>query len=715
MQFRKSSSFAAVASLIFVCGLSFNVAAQSVKTTPTPATVEKDLEFKPRPTQRLNPSGGIGDGAVVPTPPANLPPISREQRQQAYAKLLEGQRYLWTLQGSRRGEGSGVTARLARAALQKAVELNPGLAEGYTALAEVVGINGGTTVEVERLAGIAVKLDRDNFGAHRLLARIYTSQSRLNTGNLEKIAAEKAVNEWREIGRLDPRNAEAWAFLSIFYELTNQNEKAVDALQKWSASAISVEEGFYRSITRGESLSPSSASVRLGSLLLRADKISEAITALSRAVANDPNDAESLGVLNQAIESASPAEAAQAVEILRAAVYAAPNNFALLEVLIAAQSRAGQSADAVKLLRDASSRISGEDKSAAANLLVRLASLYAETMRETEAIATYEEALRSLDINNSPLRGELESEFAARVVPRLIAVYRQTGQTAKARETIARLRNLLGETDPTADIQLVEFQRATGEREAALRTAREARKRFANNETLAQLETNLLTETGKVDEAVAVLRAKIVNKSKEIAVPQAVINDFLTHLQISNLYTQANRGADAVLAAQQARDLAQDDRMTSVALLTMATAQNTAGDFKAAESSLREVIKKEPNNATALNNLGYFMVERGERIAEAVELIKKAVEREPTNSSFLDSLGWAHFKLNQLTEAEKYLTEAARRDADSATIQDHLGDLYERQGKSELARTTWRKALNLSTDATEIAKIKVKLGEKKKP
>jgi Flp pilus assembly protein TadD len=90
-------------------------------------------------------------------------------------------------------------------------------------------------------------------------------------------------------------------------------------------------------------------------------------------------------------------------------------------------------------------------------------------------------------------------------------------------------------------------------------------------------------------------------------------------------------------------------------------------------------------------------------------MIQRAVRAEPTNSSFLDSLGWAYFKLGKLDEAELHLSEAARRDAASATIHDHLGDLYQRRGKPEQARAAWQKALALTVEVDEITKIKAKL------
>jgi predicted Zn-dependent protease len=282
----------------------------------------------------------------------------------------------------------------------------------------------------------------------------------------------------------------------------------------------------------------------------------------------------------------------------------------------------------------------------------------------------------------------------------------------EAQAEIARLRTLLGKDSLVADEQLIAFLRSSGNSQEALRTVKETREKFPNEPSLVRTEAAILTDLGKVEEAVGLLRSKIVNKTKEISVPQSLIADFLSHLTISDLFLKAGRGADSVGAARQALELAQNDEMTRIALLTLATAQNAAGNFRDAEASLRDILKKEPENPTALNNLGYFLLERNERLTEALSLIRRAVSGDPTNPSFLDSLGWAYFKLNQFDEAERHLSEAARRNPESAAIQEHLGDLYEKQGKIEQAKTAWQKALMLLKQPEEIAKIRAKLNKK---
>jgi Flp pilus assembly protein TadD len=564
------------------------------------------------------------------------------------------------------------------------------------------------------MARNSIQLDRNNFGAHRLLARVYTRQSTMTSGNLDKALVEKAVQEWSEIARLDPRNAEAWAFLSFFYDQIGQNDKALNALERWSRASPPLDERFYRSITGGQGLAPGNANNQLGRALLRAGRINEAINLLTGSIAESTSDNESLIALQEAIDSSAPQEAAKVIDVLQQAAESAPTNTNLLELLINAQIRAGRKEDAFNLLRNNSDKLKATDKLAAANLLAKLAAIYADEMLESKAAVVFEESLKLLEIGNLPVATDAEREFVSRVLPQLTSVYRNSGQTIKAREIIARLRSLLGNTDPSADEQLIKLLRASGESEAALQTVQDSRRRFPEDPDLLRLEAAVLTDVGRVDEAVTLLRSKIINKTRQVSVPQTLVNDFSLNLTVSTLYTQAGRGPEAIAAARQALNLSQSQQMTNIGLITLATAQNSANDFKGAEESLREVLKQEPNNATASNNLGYFLVERNERLAEAVELIKRAVMREPNNSSFLDSLGWAYFKSGQLAEAENHLTAAARRNPNSVAIQDHLGDLYERQGKLQQAKTAWRKALSLSIESNEIARIKAKVGDSRK-
>lgn len=128
-----------------------------------------------------------------------------------------------------------------------------------------------------------------------------------------------------------------------------------------------------------------------------------------------------------------------------------------------------------------------------------------------------------------------------------------------------------------------------------------------------------------------------------------------------------------------------------------------------AEADFKRVIEIEPENADALNYLGYTWVDRGENLTEAFDMIRKAVEIEPNNGAITDSLGWAHYKLGQYQEAKKQLEDAVELAPSSATIIDHLGDVYWKLGRFREAGYQWERALEFDPTDEERANIKLKL------
>jgi tetratricopeptide (TPR) repeat protein len=118
-----------------------------------------------------------------------------------------------------------------------------------------------------------------------------------------------------------------------------------------------------------------------------------------------------------------------------------------------------------------------------------------------------------------------------------------------------------------------------------------------------------------------------------------------------------------------------------------------SGQQEATERVLRQILAVEPGNANALNYLGYLLATRGERLDEAISLVRRALEADPDNGAYLDSLGWAYFKRGDLDEAEKYLLAAAERLPDNSEIQDHLGDMHARRGRLREAISAWMRAL----------------------
>jgi tetratricopeptide (TPR) repeat protein len=374
--------------------------------------------------------------------------VSRERRAQAYAKLLEAQRYIWLITSRQvRSEATIASyAKLAKQALQKAVELEPTLDEAYTALANLAKNTPPYDIEESiLLAGIAVKIDPNNFGAHQILAHLYTYKSGLNRIALDSTFTQKAIAEWNEIARLDPRNAEAFAFLSEFYAETNKNAERITALKNWLAAATPISDGFYGRVYQGESLAPQAATVKLGQALLEGKQPREAVEILSRALADEPENAEAVKLLRSAIESADNDSVKTAVQALQQAVFANPENPSISLLLAQVQSRTGKIDDAVKILRDASAKFADKDKIASADMQVALADIYGDSNRVDEAAAVYQNALttRGIVVRNNILMAD-ERDFAVQVFEKIINLYKKANRPDDAKAASERAKLLLG-------------------------------------------------------------------------------------------------------------------------------------------------------------------------------------------------------------------------------------------------------------------------------
>jgi len=121
------------------------------------------------------------------------------------------------------------------------------------------------------------------------------------------------------------------------------------------------------------------------------------------------------------------------------------------------------------------------------------------------------------------------------------------------------------------------------------------------------------------------------------------------------------------------------------------------------ESEMRWVLERSPEHASALNFLGYFYAERGERLDEAVKLIQKALKLRPDDGFFIDSLAWAYYQQGRLAEALKLQKEAvAKAPQEDGTLYDHLGTIHLGLGHTESAREAWLSALRLKPDNDDL-------------
>lgn len=126
-------------------------------------------------------------------------------------------------------------------------------------------------------------------------------------------------------------------------------------------------------------------------------------------------------------------------------------------------------------------------------------------------------------------------------------------------------------------------------------------------------------------------------------------------------------------------------------LYTRALLAAELGWVDVAEQDLREIIARQPENAAALNALGYTLADQTERYDEAEALIRQAYILQPHEASIVDSMGWVAYRQGRLDEAVEFLRRAWKLDQ-NPEIAAHLGEVLWVSGKKEEAVKAWRDA-----------------------
>lgn len=143
------------------------------------------------------------------------------------------------------------------------------------------------------------------------------------------------------------------------------------------------------------------------------------------------------------------------------------------------------------------------------------------------------------------------------------------------------------------------------------------------------------------------------------------------------------REANERVLAFDVLDEAVAARPGSVALLyTRALLAAEAGLLGVAERDLRTIIAAQPENAAALNALGYTLADQTDRLDEAEALIRQAYILQPNEAAIVDSMGWVAFRQGRLEQATQFLARAWTMDR-NPEIAAHLGEVLWTAGKQE--------------------------------
>ena len=201
----------------------------------------------------------------------------------------------------------------------------------------------------------------------------------------------------------------------------------------------------------------------------------------------------------------------------------------------------------------------------------------------------------------------------------------------------------------------------------------------------------LLARKGEVDEA-----RNHLQSIRPLSAQQALI---IIQAE-ADLLVQTERYEEAITVYSEALD----NGFNPDLLYARAMVAEKIGRLDMLEKDLRAILEHDPENAMALNALGYTLADSTDRYAEAYELIKKALELRPTDFYILDSMGWVLYRLGRLDEAIEHLRKALsiRQDPEIAA---HLGEVLWVRGEREQAREVWETALQQTPEDARLLDV----------
>jgi tetratricopeptide (TPR) repeat protein len=559
-----------------------------------------------------------------------------------------------------------------------------------------------------------LKQNPDNLDARRMLGRIFTRMIPDNQpGRIDERYVRRAIEQFEIVTQKAPKDAESFVMLGRLYQVSNKSPEAEKAFN----SALAAEPDNEEALAGLAKLYTD-----LGDTRRAAEKL--------KAIADKSPNERTLAALAQQYEDLNQFK--EAAEILRKLRDLAPNNPKIAAALARDLMFSDQLDEALHIFQQLAqadakdwqtqlfiAQIYGakQDTANARAALNKAKALNSDNLeiryQEVKLLETEnknEEALTALKSILDDTRRRTYSEAEARARSRFLDEYgilsRNTQKWDQAIDAFQQLAALGGDYPVRGAIQIVETHRQKKDYPTALREVTAAIKKFPEDRALKAEHASILAESGKVEEGAAILRAMLGGD-----------RDRETRLAIAQLYEKAKKYTEMGRELDAAEKLAKNNEEKASIHFMRGAMYERMKKFDSSEAEFRKVLQLDPDNAGAMNYLGYMLADRNVRLDEAFQLIKKAVDQDPNNGAYLDSLGWVYFRQGKFSEAEGVLVKAVERVGGDATVHDHLGDVYFKLGKTRDAVTQWQSSLReyqkpgSEADPDDVAKVSKKLDD----
>lgn len=161
-----------------------------------------------------------------------------------------------------------------------------------------------------------------------------------------------------------------------------------------------------------------------------------------------------------------------------------------------------------------------------------------------------------------------------------------------------------------------------------------------------------------------------------------------------NSAMQKDLNQEAIRSLENGLEYVEDNLPLKVQFYAfLAEAWRNLKDYEKSDEYFESALETEPENMMVLNNYGYYLSLRGEKLEKAEQMSKRTIEIEPDNFTYLDTYAWILYKMGKFKEARQYIEKAMEHGGgEDPDILEHYGDILDELGEIEMARKYWRLA-----------------------
>jgi tetratricopeptide (TPR) repeat protein len=114
---------------------------------------------------------------------------------------------------------------------------------------------------------------------------------------------------------------------------------------------------------------------------------------------------------------------------------------------------------------------------------------------------------------------------------------------------------------------------------------------------------------------------------------------------------------DAIEYIEKYKSIRKENSVPEASIMTgVADIYSDANILDKAEEYYRQALLLEPEKSVRMNNLAWFLIDKGRNIDAGLKLIDKALKLFPESWAMLDTKGWGFYKQGKYQEALKYKT-----------------------------------------------------------